>query len=107
MFEEDSALTMGTSGYSSFTPGSHSKIGQQSGKEAVLLVLSESLHFGLALGSGPQSSTNSNKWYSPLSSVSDFTQVERPQNGASSQVSPGSTVAHLVDAKQTPGKSVK
>lgn len=101
-------VVAGNSGYSNFTPASHSKTGQHSGKAAVLLVFSESLHFGLALGNGPQSSTSSNKWYSlPPSSVSDFTQVERPQNGANSQVSPGSTVAHLVEAKHTPGKSAR
>lgn len=108
LLEDDPSLAAtGISGYSSFTPGSHSKDGQHSGKAAVLLVFSESLHFGLAFGKGPQSSTSSNKWYSPLSSASDLTQVERPQNGDSSQDSPGSTVAHLVDAKHTPGKSVK
>lgn len=37
---------------------------------------------------------------------SDTTHVERPQNGANSHVLPGSTVAHLVDAKHIPGKSV-
>jgi len=49
----------GTSGYSKVTPASHSKTGQQPGKSAVLLVFSDNLHFGLGLGSGPQSSTNS------------------------------------------------
>lgn len=36
-----------------------------------------------------------------------FTQVERPQNGVNSHVLPGSTVAHLVEAKHIPGKSNK
>lgn len=49
--------TVGSSGYSNFTPGSHSKTGQQSGNGAVLLVFSDNLHFGLAFGNGPQSST--------------------------------------------------
>lgn len=48
---------VGNSGYSNLTPFSHSKIGQQSGNGAVLLVFSDNLHFGLAFGSGPQSST--------------------------------------------------
>lgn len=61
MLDDDSGATTGTSGYSSFTPASHSKSGQHSGNAAVLLVFSESLHFGLAFGNGPQSSTNSNK----------------------------------------------
>lgn len=90
------------SGYSSLAPSSHSKMGQQSGKLAVLLVLSESLHLGLALGSGPQSSTNSNR-RPELSSAG--TQVERPQKGDSSHDLVGSMVAHLVDAKHMPGKS--
>lgn len=38
---------------------------------------------------------------------SDTTQVERPQNGANSQVLPGSTVAQRVLAKHIPGKSKK
>lgn len=63
---------------------------------------SSSLHFGFANGSGPQSSTSSSR-RGGLSS--DTTQVERPQNGCSSQVFSGSTVAHLVDAKHIPGKS--
>lgn len=95
--------TVGISGYSSFAPSSHSKMGQQSGKLAVLLVFSESLHLGLAFGKGPQSSTNSK---SLPESSSDGTQVERPQNGDNSQLFVGSTVAHLVDAKHIPGKSV-
>lgn len=85
-------------------PSSHSKIGQQSGKLAVLLVLSESLHFGLAFGNGPQSSTSS-KRRPELSSAA--MQVDLPQNGESSQVLFGSMVAHLVEAKHMPGKSVK
>lgn len=89
-------------GYSSLTPGSHSNTGQQSGKLAVLLVFSDSLHLGLDLGYGPQSSTSSNSRSVP----SPCTHVERPQNGDSSHVCPGSTVAHLVDAKHSPGKSV-
>jgi len=90
-------------GYSSLTPGSHSNTGQQSGKLAVLLVFSDSLHLGLDFGYGPQSSTNS----SSRSVPSPCTHVERPQNGDSSHVCPGSTVAHLVDAKHNPGKSVE
>lgn len=90
------------SGYSSLTPGSQSNIGQHSGKLAVLLVFSDSLHLGLDLGYGPQSSTSSRRRSVP----SPCTHVERPQNGESSQVWPGSTVAHLVDAKHSPGKSV-
>jgi len=90
------------SGYSSLTPGSQSNTGQQSGKLAVLLVFSDSLHLGLDLGYGPQSSTSSNSRSVP----SPCTHVERPQNGDSSHVCPGSTVAHLVDAKHSPGKSV-
>lgn len=38
---------------------------------------------------------------------SETAQVERPQNGANSQVLPGSTVAHRVLAKHIPGKSKK
>lgn len=91
-----------SSGYSSFTPGSQSNTGQQSGKLAVLLVFSDNLHLGLDLGYGPQSSTSSRS----LSVPSPCTHVERPQNGDSSHVCPGSTVAHLVDAKHSPGKSV-
>lgn len=116
--------TVGISGYSRTAPSSHLKIGQQCGKAAVLLVFSvdrnviiesidlwkfsffllpsSNLHLGLAKGRGPQSSTSS-KRRGGLSSVS--TQVERPQNGVSSQVLPGSTVAHLVLAKHMPGKS--
>jgi hypothetical protein len=37
---------------------------------------------------------------------SETTQVERPQNGVSSHVLPGSTVAQRVLAKHIPGKSV-
>lgn len=97
--------TVGISGYSNFAPGSQTKFGQQSGNGAVLLVLASSnLHLGLAKGSGPQSSTNSSR-RGGLSS--ERTQVERPQNGVSSQVLPGSTVAHLVLAKHMPGKSVQ
>lgn len=92
---------VGISGYSSFTPFSHSNWGQQSGNAAVLLVFSDSLHLGLALGRGPQSSTSSKS--RPSSSA--LTQVERPQKGANSQECPGSMVAHLVDAKHWPGKS--
>lgn len=95
--------TVGISGYSNLAPSSHLKTGQQPGNGAVLLVFSSSnLHFGLASGSGPQSSTNSRR-RGGLSS--ETTQVERPQNGCSSQVLPGSTVAHLVLAKHIPGKS--
>lgn len=90
------------SGYSSFTPGSQSNTGQHSGNAAVLLVFSDSLHLGLFLGYGPQSSTSSSRRSVP----SPCTHVERPQNGDSSHVCPGSTVAHLVDAKHSPGKSV-
>lgn len=93
---------VGISGYSSLAPSSHSKVGQQSGKEAVLLVFSESLHFGLAFGRGPQSSTSSNR-RPELSSAG--TQVDRPQNGDRSQDFVGSMVAHLVEAKHMPGKS--
>ena len=93
---------VGISGYSSFAPSSHSKTGQQSGKVAVLLVLSESLHLGFAFGSGPQSSTSSNR-RPELSSAG--THVERPQNGVRSHDFVGSIVAHLVDAKHIPGKS--
>lgn len=51
-----------TSGYSSFTPGSHTNFGQQYGNGADLLVLSASnLQRSLAIGNGPQSSTDSNK----------------------------------------------
>jgi len=92
-----------TSGYSSLTPGSQSNTGQQSGNPAVLLVFSDSLHLGLDLGYGPQSSTSSRSRSVP----SPCTHVERPQNGDSSHVCPGSTVAHLVDAKHSPGKSVR
>ncbi len=88
------------SGYSRVTPGSHSKTGQHMGKSAVLLVLSESLHLGLGLGRGPQSSTNSQR--RPCWAI----QVDFPQKGLSSQVAPGSKVAHRVEAKQVPGKSV-
>lgn len=49
--------TVGNSGYSNVTPFSHSKMGQQSGNGAVLFVFSDNLHFGLAFGNGPQSST--------------------------------------------------
>lgn len=50
------------SGYSSFTPGSHSNFGQQYGNGADLLVLSESnLQRSLAIGNGPQSSTDSKR----------------------------------------------
>lgn len=62
------------------------------------------LHLGFGTGSGPQSSTSSNNlggW------SSETTQVERPQNGANSQVRPGSTVAQRVEAKHMPGKSAK
>lgn len=53
--------SLGTSGYSNFTPGSQVNVGQQYGNEAVLLVFSvSSLHLSLANGNGPQSSTNSN-----------------------------------------------
>lgn len=93
---------VGISGYSSLAPSSQSKMGQQSGKLAVLLVFSESLHLGLGFGNGPQSSTSSNK-RPELSSAG--TQVERPQNGESSQDFVGSIVAHLVEAKHIPGKS--
>ena len=99
----DSAFSITViSGYSSFTPGSHSNTGQHSGKLAVLFVFSDSLHLGLVFGYGPQSSTSSNKPAAP----SPCTHVERPQNGDSSHVCPGSTVAHLVDAKHSPGKSL-
>lgn len=93
---------VGISGYSSLAPSSQSKIGQQSGKLAVLLVFSESLHLGFAFGNGPQSSTSSRRI--PLLS-SAATQVERPQNGANSHEFPGSIVAQRVEAKQVPGKS--
>lgn len=96
--------SVGISGYSSLAPSSHSKIGQQLGKGAVLFVLSESLHRGLALGRGPQSSTSS-KRRPELSSAG--TQVERPQNGDNSQLCLGSMVAHFVEAKHMPGKSRK
>lgn len=36
---------------------------------------------------------------------SDKTHVDRPQNGESSHVLPGSTVAQRVEAKHIPGKS--
>lgn len=68
----------------------------------ISVIPSSSLHLGLANGRGPQSSTSSSR-RGGLSS--DTTQVERPQNGWSSQVLPGSTVAHLVEAKHIPGKS--
>jgi len=100
--EGPSAGATGRSGYSNFTPGSQSKLGQQSGNGAVLFTLSDNLHFGLAFGSGPQSSTNSNR---VLSSPSAFTQVDRPQNGVNSHVCPTSIVEHRVDAKHTVGKS--
>jgi hypothetical protein len=58
---------------------------------------------GFGFGRGPQSSTSSKRW--PVSSPSGFTHVERPQKGESSHVWPGSTVAHRVEAKHTPGKS--
>lgn len=93
---------VGISGYSNFTPGSHSKTGQQCGNGAVLLVFSESLHFGLVFGNGPQSSTNSSR--RPSSSA--FTQVDLPQNGLNSHEAPGAMVAHLVEAKHMFGKSV-
>ena len=93
---------VGISGYSSLAPSSQTNSGQQSGNGAVLLVFSLSLHLGLALGSGPQSSTSSKR--RPLLS-SAGTQVERPQNGVRSQDCLGSTVAHLVEAKHMPGKS--
>lgn len=96
--------TVGISGYSSLAPSSHSKMGQQSGKAAVLFVFSESLHFGLVLGRGPQSSTSSRR-ISAFPSAA--THVERPQNGAKSQVSPTWIVAQRVEAKQAPGKSGK
>lgn len=70
----------------------------------IIKLPSSSLHFGLANGNGPQSSTNSSKRCG-LSSVN--THVERPQNGVNSHVLPGSTVAHLVLAKHIPGKSAK
>lgn len=92
------------SGYSSLAPSSQSKSGQHSGKLAVLLVFSESLHFGFALGRGPQSSTSS-KSTPELSSAA--TQVERPQKGANSHEFPGSMVAQRVEAKHVPGKSGK
>lgn len=116
------------SGYSSFTPGSHVKVGQQYGKGAVLFVFSVSnLHLSLANGNGPQSSTNSSNlqikkshfvtgtntyvYYFLLYYLAGFssfcTQVERPQNGVKSQVLPGSTVVQRVEAKHMPGKSVK
>lgn len=69
-----------------------------------MLVFSESLHLGLAFGSGPQSSTSSNR-RPELSSAG--THVERPQNGVRSHDFVGSTVAHFVDAKHLPGKSEK
>lgn len=95
--------TVGISGYSNLAPSSHLKLGQQPGNGAVLLVFSSSsLHFGLASGSGPQSSTNSRR-RGGLSS--ETTQVERPQKGDRSHVLPGSTVAHFVLAKHIPGKS--
>ena len=94
--------TVGISGNSSLTPGSQSKTGQQTGKAAVLLVLvSLSLHLGLGLGRGPQSSTSSRS----LPSSSALTQVDLPQKGVSSQLWPGSMVAHFVEAKHIPGKS--
>ena len=96
--------TVGISGYSNRAPSSHSKIGQHSGKDAVLFVRSLNLHLGLAFGNGPQSSTNSNR-RPELSSAG--TQVERPQNGVKSQVCFGSIVAHFVEAKHMPGKSAE
>lgn len=42
--------------------------------------------------------------YLPLLSLAT-TQVDFPQNGVKSHDLPGSTVAHLVDAKHIPGKS--
>jgi len=92
---------LGMSGYSKVTPGSHSNTGQQLGKSAVLLVLSDSLHLGFGFGRGPQSATSSQSL--PCCAM----HVDLPQNGFSSQVAPGSKVAHLVDAKQVPGKSRK
>lgn len=91
------------SGYSSLTPASHSNTGQHSGNGAVLLVFSDNLHLGLGFGYGPQSSTSSSRRSLP----SLCTHEERPQNGDSSHVCPGSTVAHLVEAKHSPGKSAK
>lgn len=99
------------------------KLGQQYGNAAVLFVFSVSnLHFSFAIGNGPQSSTNSNNlkkigWIitNPGKSFkvsyfggvsSETTHVDLPQNGANSHVLPGSTVAHLVEAKHMPGKSV-
>lgn len=43
--------------------------------------------------------------YRPLLSF-DKTQVDLPQNGDKSHDLPGSTVAHFVDAKHIPGKSI-
>lgn len=43
--------------------------------------------------------------YLPLLSL-DTTQVDLPQNGVKSHDLPGSTVAHRVDAKHIPGKSI-
>lgn len=94
--------SVGISGYSSLAPSSQSKIGQHSGKGAVLFVFSDSLHLGFAFGNGPQSSTSSNK-RPELSSAG--TQVDRPQNGVRSHDFVGSMVAHLVEAKHMPGKS--
>lgn len=119
------------SGYSSFTPGSQTNFGQQYGNGADLFVLSVSnLQRSLAIGNGPQSSTSSwslfvmedkrnlmSKWVCCFSIWHGHhdryllgwslatTQVERPQNGVSSHVLPGSTVAQRVEAKHMPGKS--
>lgn len=43
--------------------------------------------------------------YLPLLSF-DTTHVDLPQNGVKSHDLPGSTVAHRVDAKHIPGKSI-
>lgn len=44
--------------------------------------------------------------YRPLLSLAT-THVDRPQNGVNSHDLPGSKVAHLVDAKHMPGKSIR
>lgn len=44
--------------------------------------------------------------YLPLLSL-ETTHVDFPQNGVKSHDLPGSTVAHRVDAKHIPGKSIR
>lgn len=49
---------------------------------------------------------NTTRTYRPLLSLAT-THVDRPQNGVNSHDLPGSKVAHLVDAKHIPGKSMR